>query len=619
MVEAIERTDEQEAIERRARAANRADLWDGLWQQRGQVEWRREALNRVHTRIERLIPLGARVLDVGGGPGEFAKRLVESRDADVTVWDISPVAIEQARAQRGVRGEVVDLEKHSGDLLNLAGSWVVATEVLEHLSADARNRLIKLAALACVDAPEFTAIGIRKMPAAGFLVSVPNHRLGPEEEHQHTVSFTAVTLAAELRRHFEHVRVEALGPFLLGVCGAPARKGFKLAVTLPVRDEEHDLEATLATYRGIADVLVVGVDPRTVDRTREVAALYADDVFDFVDPEGPPEERVPAGGVHFSHARNQCIERCKAHGAEWVFMTEGHERLVSGEDILLQLDRVVGPADVVFVMREGDFQRWAFPWVFRAKEGIKFRRPTHNVLDYPAEALVVTVPAIRTLHERHHDNAKQRAGQRKVQNRATLLDDWERNGNLASLFYLGQECRGDDPEAAVGYLDEFLRQPAKDGAARYQARLMLSKIHVTAGRKREAREALIPAAGDDWSRTEHFIRLGDLAFLDGRLEEALQFYRYAGTGCGEPPLTVWWIDLACYSYLPAQRLAMAYGHLGRGDDALAWARKVYDMLPDDAPAAAFDEARANIRALQAALRDIRAEIEAPQVEVVATS
>jgi len=599
---------EQEAAERRARAANRADLWDELWQQRGQVEWRREALNRVHTRIERLVPKGARVVDVGGGPGEFAARLVESRGVTATVWDISPVAIEQARA-RGLGAEVVDLERHSGDMTNLVGSWLVATEVMEHLSAGARDRLVKLAALACVDAPAFSDIGIRKLAPSGFLVSVPNHRLGPDDEHQHTVAFTAVTLAAELRRHFEHVRVEALGPYLLGVCGAPARKSFRMAVTLPVRDEEHDIEATLASYRAIADVMVVGVDPRTTDRTREVARLYADDVFDLVDPTGAiahPEAGVPPEGVHFAYMRNQCIERCRAHDVDWVFMTEGHERLFAGEDACLALDRVVpAEASVVFVMREGDHQRWAFPWVFRARdERIRFRRPTHNVLDYPTDAVTVVVPMIRTMHERHDDNARKRAGQRKAQNRTTLLDDWERNGNLASLFYLGQECRADDPDAAVGYLEEFLRQPARDGAARYQARLMLSKIHAGAGRLDEARAVLIPASGDDWSRTEHLIRLGDLAFMGDRLEEALQFYRYAGTAAGEPPVTVWWIDLACYSYLPAQRLAMAFGHLGRGDEALAWARRVYDLLPDDAPAVAFDEARANIRQLDTAIREM---------------
>lgn len=583
---------DQEAIERRARAANRADLWDKLWTESGQTEWRREALSRVHTRIERLIPRTAQVVDVGGGPGDFAARLRENRGCEVEVWDISAAAISAARARR-IAAEQVDLEA-GGDLRAPwhPGWWMVATEVLEHLSAAARMRLLRRAR------SQVEAFG----DAGGLLVSVPNNRLGPEDEPQHTTKFTAVTLKHALQEHFDDVRVEVLGPFLLGVCGWPARKGHRMAVTLPVRDEEHDLEATLASYRAVADVLVVGVDPRTVDRTREVAALYADRVFELVDPEGPPDERVPDGGVHFSWVRNQCIAACREEGVDWVFMTEGHERLVSGEDMLLALDRAVpAEVDVVYVMREGNYQRWAFPWVFRAKDGIRFRRPTHNVLDYPEGTTVITAPQVRTLHERHDDNARARAGQRKVQNRATLLDDWERAGNLASLFYLGQECRSADPVAAVGYLEEFLRQPAKDGSARYQARLMLAKLHANADRLDDARRVLIGAAEDDWSRTEHFIWLGDLAFNAGRLEEALQFYRYAGATAGEPPVTVWWIDLACYSYLAAQRLAMCFGHLGRGDDALAWARRVVDLLPDDAPIAAMDEAREVVRQLVAAL------------------
>lgn len=607
--------------ERRARAANAADLWDDIWQREGAGGWRAEALSRVHTRIERTIPKGAQVIDLGGGTGDLARVLAERRDARVTVWDASRTACEIAEHQGDGLRAICD-GSISTRVVDLAGPsdvwprvprdgppvWVVMTEALEHLGEEARGRVIAWAA------------DVASRTGGGFLCSVPNNRLGPDEEPQHAVKFTAVTLARELRDSFADVRVDALGPYLLASAGPPFKRRHLIVVTLPVRDEARDLEPTLASFRGIADLVVVGVDPRTKDATREVAAPYADVVFDLVDPEGPPDERLPAGGVHFAHMRNQCLARSEAAARLaaiaanipasecWAFMTEGHERLRSGDATLHALSRAVPKeADVCYVMRSGDNQRWAFPWLHRMFKGIRYTRPVHNRLDYPAHTVCVTLPQVVTLHERHEENAKARAGQRGIQNRTTLLDDWERAGNLQSLFYLGQELRHVEPENAAGYLATFLdapnNTPAVNGAARYQARMMLSRIHAHAGRRDEARAVLVRAGEDDWSRTEHLIWLGDLAFEAGQHEEALQFYRYAGTACGEPPVTVWWIDLAAYSYLPAQRLAMVYGHLGRGDEALVWARRVLELLPDDAPRAAFEEAARNVRQLAEALAE----------------
>jgi len=58
------------------------------------------------------------------------------------------------------------------------------------------------------------------------------------------------------------------------------------------------------------------------------------------------------------------------------------------------------------------------------------------------------------------------------------------------------------------------------------------------------------------------------------------------------------VDLPMYSWVPAQRLAMVYAELGRLDDSLYWARRVVELLPDDAEQSAFQEAQANITLLE---------------------
>lgn len=598
----------QTEIEEQARRHNAADLWDHLWEKEDEETWRTQALARVYARVTQLVgtilvePL--RVADVGGALGVLGEQLFElPRVTEVTVIDNSEVALAQARA-RGLSTMRTDLEDVRGlldvDLVSTLGGFdlFVSTECVEHLSAVARARIFEAMA---------------KPGAFGALVSVPNNRLGPDEEPQHTVKFTAMSLKAELQDHFEDVRIEVLGPYLLAVCGQIAKKNFRLSATLPVRDEGHDLEPTLASLRGIADELVVGIDPRTTDNTWDVAAAYADKVFFLVDPMGPPKghtivecpicngackEHMGDGGINFSWVRNQCIDACTG---DWIFMTEGHERLVAGEDILRSIDTVLPKAARVgFVLRQGNGQQWAFPWLFQNAPDIRFKRPVHNVLDFPDGTFCVTLGQVKTLHDRHHERGATRAKQRKAQNRSALLDDWLSRKSEASLFYLGQEWRDIDVTRALERLEQFL-VVSNNGVQRYQARLVLAKEYMIQGRMKEAYATLNACTADDWSRSEHFLWMGDIAFLGKEFEKARRFYTIAATAIGEPPITVWWIDLSFYSYLPAQRLAMICGELGLYSEALAWCKRVIELFPDDAPPEAFAEARANVTLLEGAL------------------
>lgn len=597
----------QERAELNARRQNAADLWDRLWEKEGDETWRAQALARVYARVVRLINLSKSdgssksVCDIGGGRGILAEKVRDECSsvvidaADIMVVDNSPVAL-RACQEKDLITFRCDLE-NSDELETIPGSTIyVSTECFEHLSQQARWHLCAL----------------MSVKGSGAIISVPNNRLGPEEEPQHTVKFNAVSLKDELEHYWpKRVRVEVLGPYLLAVCGSLAEKGFTLSACLPVRDEAADLEGTLASIRGIADQLVVGVDPRTTDSTFEIAKLYADEVFYLERPMGPPhghtkfyckacdasdcKEYMGQNGIHFSWARNQCLDRCTG---DWIFMTEGHERLVAGEDILLSLDRIMPEgARIGFVLRQGQGQQWAFPWLFKNARDIRFKRPVHNVLDFPEKTFSVTLPQIKTLHDRDHSRGESRAKQRKAQNRSALLDDWLSRGSEASLFYLGQEWRDIDKDRAIERLEQFLTV-SKVGVQRYQARLILAKEYARKGNLKDAFRVLHGCTADDWSRTEHFVWLGDLARIEEDYEKALRFYQLASTSIGNPPVTVWWIELSYYSYIPAQRLAQTLCDLGDLEKALVWSRAVYELLPNDAPPEAFEEAKANVTLIE---------------------
>lgn len=605
------------------RETNSPAEWNRIWSTPAETDWRGGVLAPVYDRIAELVPSRSRVVDLGGGVGMLARKLADLGH-DVEVWEHNDAALEACRA-KGLRTHVVDLEQLSqgmpltaygyfkdvpidarGDHAVLDARVVVATEVLEHLSDEPLDSWLHTMSRTSDDGGEEHGI------AAGFF-SVPNDRLGPEDEPQHARKWTALEFKRFLRKYFEDVRVEAIGPparlfpsdrgqpcYLLGIVGFP--RAATVSMCLPARDEAADIEKTLASFMGFCDEIVVGIDPRTKDDTRELAEKYADVVFDLTELLGPPGEEVPEGGIHFAHVRNQCMARCTS---DWIFMTEAHEPLWKGHDALLHLERVPADVDVISVMRTGgkapNRQQWLFPWLCRNGKGFRYVRSTHNTLEYGAAQMRV-LPQVKTLHERVHERDVARQAQRKIQNRQKLTDDWLANHNEWSLHYLGAEWREWDRDKAIDYLHRYI-EIGTSGALRYHTRLILAKELVRAGRRAEARDVLVDAAADDWSRNEHWVFLGDLSFDDEQYEQALTWFRYAAT-MRLAPLTSWWTDLAFYGWLVTQRLAMTHAALGELDEALRRARQLLEDYRDaEAPEAFVLEANENINAIENAIKE----------------
>jgi (heptosyl)LPS beta-1,4-glucosyltransferase len=87
-----------------------------------------------------------------------------------------------------------------------------------------------------------------------------------------------------------------------------------LAVLLTVRDEEEQLPMALASVAGWADEIVVVVDPRTTDRTREVARGAAARLV---------EHPFASSAAQCNWGLEQCANR-------WVLVLDADERVTPG-------------------------------------------------------------------------------------------------------------------------------------------------------------------------------------------------------------------------------------------------------------------------------------------------
>jgi len=603
-------------------ATNSQSVWDDLWGREGLDTWRtypgpfgRISWLLAATSKECLPGEKPRIVDLGCGVGVLLNQVHETIAGESygVGIDISPVACREALKTPGVAeatpGDLMDpnLELPKGDIL-------LCTETLEHLEIDAVRHILE-----------------HSQSFAKSFFMVPNNCLGPEVEPQHMREWTAKEFLDLLREyHGADCRVEVFYDqatfrehghrgYLLGICGY--KKFQTLSFTMPVKDEGEDIERVLATFRGAADQMVIGVDDKSTDDTEKLARDYADEVFHFT------------WEKNFSAARNHGIDRCTC---DWIFMSEGHEHLHEGLQALLQLEDIQDGIKVLEVRRESRDSSWYFPWLFRNHQGIRFENAVHNELTgYDRDKETAMIPQVATWHEQSLKKQYERSVQRRGMNKQELLRRVKEENSIRDMYYLGVEyrdlicptCEGrravPDEEKSNGeeawklcpdctiekangekialgirpmgirqsvYWFERFIEACKPGVPlRYQARLSLAAQYKVLGRIYEAKRMLAEAVVDDATRTEHWIVLGDLCVEQGAPELAMRFYEYASVGIGRPPLTHTFIEKSVYTYLPAQKLTSIYADLGMWDSALEWVRRIPGLMPDWTPQNALEE------------------------------
>jgi len=136
-------------------------------------------------------------------------------------------------------------------------------------------------------------------------------------------------------------------------------------------DEEAMLPGMLESVRGLVSEMLVGVDSRTTDATRQVAETHGALTlgFDWHDS--------------FAEARNQVLEHARG---DWVLALDADERLLpAGRQALLDVvgDRVARDVDGFrLLLLEGDTQEWTAARLFRNEPDLRYVGRVHEEIRY---------------------------------------------------------------------------------------------------------------------------------------------------------------------------------------------------------------------------------------------
>jgi len=426
-----------------------------------------------------------KVLDVACGTGSLS----DYYQGDYAGIDISDEAISIAKKLRRdtacfIACPISELDLHVKGKCDT----VVMGEFLEHYPDDAL-----IFEMVC-----------RVVKDDGLIIcSVPNGSRVPDEDHVRT--FTVATIRRDYSKYGK-VRFYNWPGEAQRIIFTIELNHFvddELTLVAIVKDEEKGVEKMISSCLEIVDKVVISVDSETLDKTAEIAGMYADEL------------KTHKWDGDFSAARNSAQKNVQT---KWFLFLDGHEYLESYADIKSQLQTSADGIMVTIRLETG--MTFMFPRIYRSH--IKFTGKVHNLNECPVKTFC---PAFTIVHDRinlqSEESTRRRLAQRDEMLPRVMKERLKTDkNNLRALFHLGNyNMMHREWKQAIPYFKRYLKYGISNEEM-YLTALNLGMCQQSLGRNLRAffafnkADALLPGR---W----------ETALLHGSNYMAIQFYRKA--------------------------------------------------------------------------------------------
>ncbi len=343
----------------------------------------------------------------------------------------------------------------------------------------------------------------------------------------------------------------------------------EISLTMIVKDEEKTLERCLEGVRKVVDEIII-VDTGSTDKTKEIAARYTNNIFDF--------EWIN----DFSAARN--FSRAKAT-KEFFFWLDGDdvirpEELEKFSFIKATLDS--GRYDVVEMFyntvfdKEGNvITRVTRNRIFRGSLPFKWEGRVHEVVN-------IFVAPERVLHSDitiDHRREKPVDPGRNLEIYNAMFRDHAKFSSR-DLFAYGRELYLNSRyDEAASYFLKLLDRSDAACEHKIESLILLSDCYLSRGEIGKQKEALFKTLEFDIPRAEFCCRIGKVFFDASDFEKALYWYDMAikvrRPSCASIP------EEQCWTYLPQYYLAKCYDALKDYKSALRHCDILCNYFPSD--------------------------------------
>ncbi len=341
-----------------------------------------------------------------------------------------------------------------------------------------------------------------------------------------------------------------------------------VSLCMIVKNEEDVLERCLESLAGAVDEIII-VDTGSVDHTREIAARFTDQIFDF-----PWQD-------DFSAARNESFSHASMDYCMWL----------DADDVLLEEDR-----NAFLVLKETLDPTVS---VVMAPYHTGFDESGQVTFSYYRERLIKNRAGMRwagAVHEAVTPVGSIQYAEFAVTHQKTRPSDPDRNlriyqAQLAAgttleprqQFYYGRELYYHRRwEEALEVFERFLSEGRGWVENNIDACCHCAYCHKELGHDREALAALLRSFAYDCHRAEVCCEIGLWFFQREQYRQAAYWYALALT-CARDDRRGGFVSPDCYGYLPCIQLCVCYDRLGDPSKAKEF-NELAALFKPDSPA-----------------------------------
>lgn len=309
-----------------------------------------------------------------------------------------------------------------------------------------------------------------------------------------------------------------------------------LGLVMIVRNEAHDIEATLSTIKPHIDYWTI-LDTGSNDGTQSVIKQFM---------EGVPGELHEGPFEDFSSARNRVLD---LHGEQTAFtlMLDADDRVESGDALVSFLKKASASGCSAYQVRREMVASWWVPLVLRASAKWRYRGRVHEYVCGPRGEIAterIDGPIVRHVRTPISVIASRNRWNKDVE---LLLQDWDSGVEPArTAFYLGQtyECLGEFEKSLHWYSERA--GMAGWSPETFEALMRKGRCYSRMNKWPEAMNALLEAHSFDPNHAEPLFVIAENYYIQQKMDLCFLFARRAAEI--DRPKEALFIDEDVYSW-----------------------------------------------------------------------
>jgi len=334
-----------------------------------------------------------------------------------------------------------------------------------------------------------------------------------------------------------------------------------------VKNEERVLARCLDSVADLVDEINI-VDTGSTDRTKEIAALYTDRIYDFqwVDD--------------FAAARNYSFEQATCSHIMWldaddiIREKDRKELKRMKEELPEHIDSIVMEYHLAFDQAGNATAGARRNRIVRREKGYRWRSPIHEYLDVKEGAYYIADAAVSHHRVEDHSARNMRIIEQKLLQGTEMLEGRD-------LFNYANELADQHSyaEAAQQY-ERFVADAGNLEEDRTYAYLRLAECYQHLGRAEQKLQSLLLGLQFDKPRADICCSIGYCFEERGNYMTAIHWYEIALT-LPKPAFYMGLLNLVCWTWMPHVQLCICYAKLGELQKANEHNEKALAYLPDD--------------------------------------